>query len=194
MMSVQGLEFDEGSVIVSVGFFLAKDFKELKKTRPKYIEVYEPLPRAFKLYEEAIKGFPAVHPFQKAVAGANGSAFLKGKSSRSTIMDMNKKVDSKYVHSVKVVSMSSILERVSNQFGGIDDLLLNCEGAEIDIIKRTHPLLFMECKRIFIQFHDFIPTLDMRKKDVQDCIKRLAPYFEVEVVQQRYSKYIFTRK
>ena len=191
MTKIQDIKFGKNEVIVSVGFFLSSDFAILKETYPKYVENYEPLSRAFVAHATATVDMPNVINIRKAVSGTSGETYLSMRSTKSSICYNSEVMKSELV---EVVSMSSILERL-NALGHIDKLLINCEGSEISIIDKTPIELFLRCNKIFIQFHSFIPELNITRNDVTRCLTKLGSIFEYKLISSRkYSKYLLEKR
>ena len=197
-VKIQGITFHRDEIIVSVGFFLAGDFDELRKVSPKYVEDYEPLESAYIKHLEKQESLPTLICYNEAVSSFNGNAYLEERSTKSTICSADPDA-LKIKTLVKVISMKSILERVTDIFGQIDKLLINCEGSEIEIIKNTPMTLFRKCKYIFVQFHPFVKFLDISEDDVKECMTKLKEEFVLSRSRHRdfklkYSKYGFIRK
>ena len=187
MIKIQDIEFDNGEVIISVGFFLAPDFSLLKLSNPKYVENYEPLYSAFVHHVKATKNIPAVQNIQKAVSNENGECFLLERGTKSSIsLEDGKKV--------ATVSMESVINNAYKKFGRIDKLLMNCEGSEIPIIDENPLKLFLRCDKIFIQFHNFLPSLGVTNEDMYRCLAKLGRCFDYRLLSSyKYSKYLFMR-
>ena len=193
-VKIQRIPFDDDDVIISVGFFLAGDIVRLfRHTKPLHVEAYEPRIKIYVKYIEAGGAFDAFVPIQRAVGRQSGTATFQERSTRSTICKTNDR-SRKGNYEVDVVSMTSVLEAVYRTFGRIDKLLINCEGSEIAIIKGTPIAAFALCKYIFVQFHDFLPFLQISKADVQACVDKLTACFELRRVHRKYSKYDFRRR
>jgi hypothetical protein len=198
MAIIQNIKFGNYEVIISVGFFLAKDLKQLAMTHPVYVEDYEPLPRKYQEHLVCIGNNKFIHCIKKAVCGSKDikSGLLEVKSTKSFIRQDNQKSEEILGNSVRVkmVSLESIIEKVYKKYHRIDKLLINCEGSEIEIINETPLHLFSHCKFLFVQFHDFLPVLNIQKQDIQKCLKKLETVFRKQITNAKYSKYNFYRK
>ena len=181
----------KNKIIISIGSFTVGDVHHLLKTNKLcYIEAYEPRPDIYEEYVKIAKLYPGRFiPVDKAVCNYTGKALLKGKKTRSTICFVQRNFSNKSFE-VEVISISSILER----FDEIDELHLNCEGAEIPMIQCTDLSLFKKCKYILVQFHDFVPSFCITKQDVKICVNKLRLGFESKIIHRKYTTYEFRRK
>ena len=191
---IQGMTFGDREVIISVGYFFGADIPILfEKCHPKYVVAYEPLLKVYFAYKRAGEPYKQFYPVQKAVGGSSGTAILAQASTRSTTT-LTGTEKGKGRTEVEVVGINDVLRGVLKKYGKIDRLLLNCEGAEIDIISNVELSFLEKCENIFVQFHDFIPELGIKPKQKLRCIKKLEHFHEAQVVKKKYSKYHFKRK
>lgn len=178
----------KNEVIISVGYLQGGDIPLLDKTCPKYVIAYDPLPRVYEQYKEHEKKFKWFKGCDFGVGGISRDAFLKDRSTKSNLIEGNE-TDLK----IKVVSISTVVTSIYERFGRIDKLLINCEGAEIEIIENTPMENFRLCKYIFVQFHPFMPELGIKDGEVKKCVHKLYSYYKVHRYEKTYYKYGFHR-
>jgi len=184
----------KGKVIISVGSFTIDDVRNLLESDDScYIEAYEPREEVYQGYCNLAEEYPnRFTPSNKAVSGEFGKALLNKRTTKSTICPVSTDIPNPYRNrliEVDVISMSSILER----FNEIDELHINCEGSEIPIIMETDLELFRKCKYIKVQFHNFVPFLNITQEDTAKCATKLLECFELKVLKRKYGMHIFTR-
>lgn len=166
------IEYERDEVIISVGYFKKQDIELLYMlVPPKYVEAYDPLPEVFNHYEILSKIYPSLNVSNNAVSDCNKNVELSRRKYNSTIR-VKKKTDN--ILKIKAVSFSDIINRVHNEFSNIDKVLFNCEGEEINIIKKTSIDIFKKCKYIFVSFHNFVEDFGITDEDVKICIEKLS--------------------
>jgi FkbM family methyltransferase len=86
------------------------------------------------------------------------------------------------------------IDAVLHDHEKISTLQLNCEGAEIDILKHARVDLLARCKRILVEFHSFRLDLPATTDDVEDVVRRLSVAFVPTVIKPMHPVYSFRRK
>ena len=145
------------------------------------VVAYEPEKKAFAKYQEI--EHPNLFIFNKAVSDFNGQTTLYD----CTILPQ----DTFENHaSVEVVSLDSDLDPIKK----VHILHLNCEGSEIPIIMNSSLDNFAKCKRIWVEFHQFVSRLRITDKMVQECVARLGQRFKVKDQHTYHPDYEFLKK
>ena len=151
MITIQRyVHIESNEVIISVGYLQGGEALLLDEVSPEYVIAYDPHPKIYERYKEHEEMFEWFEIRNVAVGGRDGRAFLKDRKTRSNLLE-----GSEGDIEVEVVSMTNVINDVYKRFGRINRLLINCEGAEIDIVKRTSMDTFRLCNFMFIQFHSF---------------------------------------
>lgn len=185
-------------VFISIGWWTCKMIRERLESDPScYIEAYDPLDRVYQGYLKIAEKYPNQFiPSNKAVSSESraGVALLNIKSTKSTICPVLPGEGKRFSFNkhapltVEVISINSILDR----FEHIDELHINCEGSEIPMIMENDPTLFERCDFIQVQFHEFVPFLDITKADVMECVEKLKSSFTAERMRKK-PNWIFKR-
>ena len=87
---------------------------------------------------------------------------------------------------VPTISMSSLLKK--HDISKIDALKMDIEGAEIAVFRGMSDELLRSIKQITVEFHDFIPEMNM-EQDVLDVISRLESLGFACIVFSRHTHF-----
>jgi FkbM family methyltransferase len=165
MKKIEGHSFNpdllsSNSIVIDVGGNGGNFSWEIKKEFNCTIECFEPDLIAYGVMCDRIKRNPKFIPHNKAVSGDSGrkpfyrACPCNGGNSLLPDSDEYKRFPGATTIEVDVVSMDSILER----YPIVDLVKLDCEGAEISIIKNSKNL--KKIKQLTVEFHDFcIPSI-----------------------------------
>lgn len=180
MIRLKHAEFGDNEVIVSIGFFSAPLAEVLMvNCFPEYVEAYDPNDDVHKKYQGVAREHSKFVPVAKAISDKSGSAMLMGARHNSTIY-AHPKARLRPQHMIEVVAFDDVIRSVFKRFGRVDRVVLNCEGAEIPIIRQAETLDL--CKYVFVQFHTFADTLAVTKPDVEECLSKLSRTHNMKLV------------
>lgn len=165
------ITYRPGEVIVSIGFYSIKDLEYLYKLYPpSYCEAYEPRQEIYNQYVIFSKKYSSFIPRAQAVAGDEKQVPLTTRRCNTTIVLPKTKA----TKMITTVSLKNVIQSMFNIHGGIDRLLMNCEGSEIDIIKKTPSDVLGLCRNILVSFHLFVNDFNISDKDYKICLKKLS--------------------
>lgn len=188
-MSAYDLKLEPGEVIVSIGYLTIKDLKNIYKfSPPSYIEAYEPRKDVYNQYLVFAENFSSFVPRLLAVAGDERLVALNERRHNTTICLPKTKSSMM----ITTVSLSSVINSVYGIHGQIDKLLMNCEGAEIDIILKTPSEVFRLCKEIIVSFHKFVEEFKISEKTYNSCLNKLSQTHKGELLHKTRFLWRFT--
>lgn len=184
--------------IISIGHFTDKDIRDRLGKSDVRIYAYDPQPDVCQEYSEIKNGrFTyyqlAVHDDLRAGYGVLVWPKSHHRVSCTTCMrwreDFWKRGVLGWAYPVKVVSLASILAGHES----IDELHIDCEGAEIDMLLNTPIELLEKCRLIWVEFHNHSKVVNVTYDDIEQCVRKVKDSFSCRVVNSDHPDYEFRR-
>jgi len=197
-MNISGHLFDstklnENSLVIDIGALYGIFTNVIIEKYNCFIEAYEPSKDNFKTLSEINN--KKLKCFNKAVGGYNriqkfyiyGSGWHGGSNSLINHSKGSKRkiIDS---YNIEVISLNDILKKHKD----IDLLKIDCEGAEIEILKYTDLEQLKKCKQITVEFHQFRNYFNVKKENIDEILNRFSSLFNYKIIKG-HPDCLFTR-
>lgn len=175
---------DAMRVYLSIGKLAAAGIRRLLERTDFHIVSYEPTTHRYEEHKELeCERFDV---YKKAVWSRSGVLTLHNTPS-PTICKTSAEVESEEVPTV-------CINDVLRQYDEIEVLNINCEGAEIEILRHAKSELLTRCKKIIVEFHVFRADLECSQDDVDMCLTKLSESHDGTMLKDKYPLWEFKKK
>ncbi|HTL71644.1 MAG TPA: FkbM family methyltransferase [Candidatus Eisenbacteria bacterium] len=147
-----------GSVVVDLGAHVGQFSKAMAGRFRATCYAVEPSPDLFR----SIPSDDLIRPVQAAIAGEDGPVLFYPHDNAESGNTLGRLPRSDAPCPVEGVRFDSLLKKLA--IGRIDLLKIDIEGSEVALFEGTDDRLLENVRQITVEFHDFVPELDMAEK------------------------------
>jgi FkbM family methyltransferase len=161
---------DEHSIVFDVGGFQGEWAKQIKERYNPCIHVFEPDRISFDELRKRHGNDPKMLCHSYGLAGSDRTATLRHSRMGSTIFESSP-ASGRATSEISLRDMRDVVNELG--IAEIDLIKINIEGGEYELLERMIETgLQLRCKRIRVQFHEWIPGSHAMYRRIRDGLAR----------------------